>query len=76
MTDWTVKGKLRGISRKGAKVEVQEERHKGGNTQAVEAEQDAVHTQEWYTFKYLILIALGTSHCILHLRSCQRSLIF
>ena len=71
MTDWTVKGELRGISRQGAKVEVQEERHK-----AVEAVQDAIHTQEWYTFKYLILIALGTSHCILHLRSCQRSLTF
>ena len=40
MTDWTVKGELRGISRQGAKVEVQEERHK-----AVEAVQDAIHTQ-------------------------------
>ena len=24
-----------------------------GNAQAGEAAQDAVHTQEWYTFKYL-----------------------
>ena len=54
MTDWTVKGELRGISRQGAKVEVQGERHKGkdtrGNAQAVEAVQDAVYTQEWYAF--------------------------
>ena len=62
MTDWTVKGELRGISRQGAKVEVQEERHKGGNTQAVEAEQDAVHTQEWYTFKYLNIICTTRSY--------------
>ena len=57
MTDWTVKGELRGISRQGAKVEVQEERHK-----AVEAVQDAIHTQEWYTFKYLNIICTTRSY--------------
>ena len=56
-TDWTVNGELRGISRQGAKVEVQEERHK-----AVEAVQDAIHTQEWYTFKYLNIICTTRSY--------------
>ena len=57
MTDWTVKRELRGISRQGAKVEVQEERHK-----AVDAVQDAIHTQEWYTFKYLNIICTTRSY--------------
>ena len=52
-TDWTVNGELRGISRQGAKVEVQKERRKRQYTGSWGSTGDAVHTQELYTFKYL-----------------------